>query len=268
MGRHLMSGDLIASRFRMSSDAIDRVTPTLEPDQPVLMHQNWHHLLFLHWEVPPQELQALIPPELTVDTYDGKAYVGLIPFTVTGARPVLTPPLPWISNFHEINVRTYVHHKGRNPGVWFFSLDASSAIAVAAARAAYKLRYFHSQIECNATSEAMPTIDFKAHRTDPQSPSPANATLKYQPMEGIVTHAQVGSLEHFLIERYILYATDEAHRLHRARVHHQPYPVQRAELLTMEETLIWAAGIRRSESLPLRHYASEVSVRIYPPESC
>ena len=80
-----------------------------------LLHQNWHHLLFLHWEIPPNVLQALVPPRLTIDTYEGKAYVGLVPFTLSGVRALLTPPLPWISTFHEINVRTYVHLDGRDP---------------------------------------------------------------------------------------------------------------------------------------------------------
>ena len=92
-----------------SVDTIDRVAPTLEPDAPVVMHQNWHHLLFLHWPIPPDELQRLVPPELTIDTFEGKAYVGLVPFTLSGVRPILTPKLPWISSFHEVNVRTYVH---------------------------------------------------------------------------------------------------------------------------------------------------------------
>ena len=139
-----------------SVETVDRIAATKEPDAPVVMRQNWHHLLFLHWEVPPAELQLLVPPELTIDTFEGKAYVGLIPFTMTGVRPVLTPPLPWISNFHEVNVRTYVHRKSRDPGVWFFSLDASSAIAVAAARAAYKLPYFHSHIEFLASNASVP----------------------------------------------------------------------------------------------------------------
>ncbi|MEA2336768.1 MAG: uncharacterized protein QOE82_775 [Thermoanaerobaculia bacterium] len=250
-----------------SVETIDRIAPTLEPDQPVLMHQNWHHLLFLHWQVPPQELQALIPPELTIDTFDGIAYVGLVPFTLTGVRPVGVPPLPWVSSFHEINVRTYVHRNGRDPGVWFFSLDASSAIAVAAARAAYKLPYFHSQIEFLESKGAMPEIDFTSHRDDPFGTTPANAHLRYKGMEGIVAPAVPGSLEHFLVERYILYSVDEKHRLHRARVHHQPYPVQRADLLDLDETLIWAAGIRRSEAHPLRHYAREVNAKIYPIET-
>jgi uncharacterized protein YqjF (DUF2071 family) len=249
-----------------SHDAIDRITPTLEPDQPVLMHQNWHHLAFLHWEVPAMELQALLPPGLTLDTYEGKAYVGLVPFTVTGARPVMLPPLPWISSFHEINVRTYVHVGGRNPGVWFFSLDASSAIAVSAARAAYKLAYFDATIDMTVTGDTSPVIDFHSERTDERGTRPANAHLRYAPVEGLTTPAQPGTLEHFLIERYILYALDEQRQLHRARVHHQPYPVQKADVAQLDETLIWAAGIKRAEQPALRHYAREVNVKVYPPE--
>jgi uncharacterized protein len=251
-----------------SVDTIDRVTPTLEPDASVVLYQDWHFLLFLHWEVPPAELQQLVPAELTIDTFEGNAYVGLVPFTLTGVRPVLTPPLPWISNFHEVNIRTYVHRDGRDPGVWFFSLDASSAIAVAAARAAYKLPYFHAQMEFLASNQPVPMIDFRAHRDDSRGAMPANAHIRYCPMEGIVSQADPGTIEHFLIERYILYTTDDAHHLHRARVHHQPYPIQRAEVLDLEETMIRAAGIRRSESHPLRHYASEVNVKIYALERC
>ena len=251
-----------------SVEVLDRIAPTREPDAPVVMHQNWHHLLFLHWSIPPAELQRLIPAELNIDTFEGNGYVSLVPFTLTGVRPVLTPPLPWISNFHEVNVRTYVHNRGRDPGIWFFSLDASSAIAVAAARAAYKLPYFQSQIDFLASSDPIPTIDFAAHRTDSRGPSPANARIQYRAMEGIVTRAAPGTIEHFLVERYILYTIDDEHRLRRARVHHQPYPLQRAEVLGLDETLIWAAGVRRSDAHPLRHYAREVDVKVYPLESC
>jgi hypothetical protein len=228
------------------------------------MHQNWHHLLFMHWEIPAHELQAMVPPELTIDTFEGKAYVGLIPFTLSGVRPMLAPPIPWLSSFHEVNVRTYVHRQGRDPGVWFFSLDASSALAVEGARAFYKLPYFHSQIDFTTAED----IEFVSHRDDPTGATPANAHIRYRPADGVVTHAGAGTLDHFLVERYLLYSMDKDRQLHRARVHHQPYPIQRADVLRLEETLVWAAGIRRGDSAPIRHYVREVNVKIDPPERC
>ena len=248
-------------------DPIDRIAPTLTPDQSVVMYQNWHHLLFLHWEVPPAELQSLLPPGLDLDTHEGKAYVGLIPFTMTGVRPVLLPPLPGVSSFHEVNVRTYVHRNGADPGIWFFSLDASSALAVEAARAAYHLPYFDAQIEFDEGEGPLPELAFTSHRTDSRGATPAHAHIRYAPVEGPFGPSPVGTLEYFLVERYILYTADEQRDLYRARVHHQPYPLQRAEVRELDETLVWAAGIRRSGDAPLRHYAREVNVRIYGPEA-
>jgi uncharacterized protein YqjF (DUF2071 family) len=245
-------------------DHIDRVTPTLEPDQQVLMHQNWHHLLFLHWEIPPNELQAMLPPRLTLDTYEGKAYVGLIPFTLTGVRPVFTPPMPWLSSFHEVNVRTYVHLDGADPGVWFFSLDASSTLAVTLARTTYKLPYFDANMDFRAGDGPLPLIEFDSRRNDARGTMPANAHLRYRPVEGPVAPAAPGTLDHFLCERYILYSQDEERQLYRARIHHQPYPLQRAEVVALDETLVWAAGLRRAEGADLRHYAREVNVKVYP----
>lgn len=247
-------------------DSIDRISPALEPDEPVLFHQNWLHLLFLHWEVPVAELQAFLPPQLTVDTFEGKAYVGLLPFTMTGVRPVFAPPMPWLSSFHEINLRTYVHLAGRDPGVWFFSLDASSALAVALARSTYHLPYYNAEIEFDVTQRAVPECRFSSTRKDDRSVNPAHAKVSYRPVEGPSFHATPGTMEHFLIERYILYA-NEGSVLYRARVHHAPYSVTRAEVADLDETIIWASGVRRSGVAPLAHYSPGVEVKIYPLET-
>ena len=109
-------------------------------------------------------------------------------------------------------------------------------------------------------------IELDSSRTDARGTRPANAHLRYRPVEGPTQPAAPGTLEHFLIERYVLYAQDEERQLYRARVHHQPYPVQRAEVLALDETLIWAAGVKRAENADLRHYAGEVNVKVYPLE--
>lgn len=248
----------------MQIDPLERVAATRKPGGTAVMHQNWHHLLFLHWEVPESDLRELVPPSLEIDTFDGKAYVSLIPFTVTGTRPLMTPPVPFLSDFHEVNVRTYVHHRGGNPGVWFFSLDASSNIAVTAARTLYHLDYYPAEMRFSATGEPYPTIEFDSKRIASES-GPANCHLRYGPVESPETTASPGSLEHFLVERYILYARSES-QLYRARVHHRPYPLLDARVDHLEETLIWAAGIRRPDRPPLTHYSPGVKVEIFRPE--
>jgi hypothetical protein len=135
---------------------MDRVSPTRRPiGQRTVMWQRWADLLFLHWPVPPDELAALLPPGLTLDTFDGQAYVGLVPFTMTGVRPVWAPALPWLSHFHETNVRTYVHCRGRDPGVWFFSLDAANPVAVKIARALWKLPYHFARMRLARAGNGM-----------------------------------------------------------------------------------------------------------------
>ena len=235
---------------------IDRVSPTLRPDRTAIMHQRWAELGFLHWPVPVAALRGIIPRALTIDAHEGQAYVGVVPFTVTGARPMLMPPLPWVSDFHEVNVRTYVHLDGADPGVWFFSLDASNPVVVAAARALFLLPYHHARMEMDVDPGG---IDFRSERTGAAT---AACALRYEPM-GRAEPAAAGSLEHFLAERYLLYTASDG-RLWQAQVHHEPYPLQAARAQVLREGLVAAAGIERpDEPPPLVHFAREVNVEIF-----
>ena len=255
-----------------ATDTIDRIAPTRRPDERTVMRQQWHHLLFLHWAVPAELLRPLIPAELEIDTFDGTAYVGLVPFTMTGVRPIWSPSVPGLSNFHEINVRTYVHYKGAAPGVWFFSLDAANAIAARLARATWALPYFFANMSLDYRAPAGPLlhtgpdarpyirIGYQTERLWPH-PIPAACSLEYGPV-GPAAPARVGTLEHFLVERYVLYTADPR-RILRARIHHGPYPIQPASITNLSENMIAAAGIGRGDEEPLAHYASGVNVRIY-----
>jgi uncharacterized protein YqjF (DUF2071 family) len=247
-------------------DSIDRLTPMLEPDATPLMTQSWHHLLFLHWKVPAAELQALLPAGLTVDTFDGNAYIGLVPFTVDHLHATMAPPIPGLSAFHEINVRTYVHRQGADPGVWFFSLDASSGPAVMAARLLYKLSYYRAEIAMSVSDQTFPQIGFDARRSDERSPSPAYAHLRYRGAEGPVATPAAGTLDAFLLDRYVLYAESE-HQLYRCRIHHAPARAQDVEVEQLDETLTWAAGVKRDGGAPVRHYVRSIDeVKVYAPE--
>jgi uncharacterized protein YqjF (DUF2071 family) len=228
------------------------------------MYQRWAELLFLHWAVPETMLRPLIPPGLEIDTFEGNAYIGLVPFTMTGVRPKLFPPFPPLSNFHETNVRTYVHFRGRDPGVWFFSLDAANSLAVRIARAWYKLPYHFAKMQMTYVadlSRPIQWIDYATERLWP-APTPAHCQVRYAPL-GPVAPAQVGTLEHFLAERYILYTCSQG-KLFSGQVHHAPYPLQTAQFARLEETLLAAAGIQRPDEAPLAHFAREVTVNIFP----
>jgi uncharacterized protein YqjF (DUF2071 family) len=236
---------------------IDRITPTLRPPDRTVMYQGWRHLLFLHWIVPSEVLVPMLPPGLTVDTFEGNAYVGLVPFTMVGVRPAWFPRFPPITDFHETNVRTYVHKDGANPGVWFLSLDAANALAVRVARAQWRLPYHYSRMEMKHDGE---WIDYGVDRLWPP-PTPARLRVRYRPV-GPVSPAEPGTLEHFLAERYLLYAYRDG-LLYRGQVHHAPYPLQPAEAADLDETLLAASNIQRPEGLPLVHYARGVDVRIF-----
>lgn len=249
--------------------AIDRIAPTRRPPGPAVMKQTWSHLLFLHWAVDPETLRPLIPPELEVDTIAGRAYVGLIPFTMTGVRLAWTPAIPGLSASHEVNVRTYVHRGGRDPGVWFFSLDAAHALAVWGARRFWHLPYHRARMRLGGVArnpgadEPAPgtVITFESQRIR-TGRVPASCAIRYEP-RGRPSPAMAGTLEHFLAERYILYSKGQR-RLSLGQVHHAPYPLQSAEVLALEETLVAAAGIVRPADRPLAHYARQVRVEVFP----
>lgn len=227
------------------------------------MRQRWRDLLFLHWPVPPEWVQRSLPPGLTVDLFQGHAYIGLVPFRMQGVRPVWSPSVPGLSDFLECNVRTYVHRGGAGPGVWFYSLDAANPIAVLLARTLWKLPYFHARMQVERASRNI--IDYKTARLYPP-PTPASTAVRYAPT-GAPSSAEPGSLEHFLVERYILYAYARG-RLWRGRVHHSPYPLQSAGLDTLEDTLVAAAGFPVREVVSARpslvHYAAGVDVDVFP----
>jgi uncharacterized protein YqjF (DUF2071 family) len=240
-------------------DPIDRIAPTRRPDRRAVMYQKWRSLLFLHWEFPAESLAAMLPAGLTLDTHDGRAYVGLVPFTMRDVRPVGLPPVPWLSYFHETNVRTYVHVDGRDPGVWFFSLEAANPVAVVFARSLFRLPYHHARM--SLVRDGSGALRYASWRRWP-GPVPAVSDMRCRPC-GTSAPATPGTFDHFVLERYYLYST-RGDRLYRGQVHHHPYPAQSAELLSLEETLLAASGLERPAVPPAVHFASGVDVEIFP----
>ena len=236
---------------------IDRITPTYRPIGWPIGFQRWHSLLFLHWPLPAETLRPLVPPELTLDLWEGVAYVGLIPFAIEQGRPAFAPARLALG-FLETNVRTYVHLRGRGPGVYFFSLDAASRLAVAGARLGFGLPYYHARMRLRAHDGV---VDYALRRV--WGP-PASLAVRYQVGEYVGPSAS-GTLEHFLLERYLLYAPRYG-SLRSTQVHHRPYPVYRARVLHLRESLLAADGLPPAPGPPpLVHYASLVDVDIYAP---
>jgi uncharacterized protein len=244
---------------------IDRLAPTRRPLQRAVMRQKWRDLLFLHWPINPEALRPLIPSQLELDLFEETAYVGLVPFTMTGVRPVGLPAVAGLSSFHETNVRTYVRLPDRDPGVWFFNLEAANSIAVLLARRLFHLPYHYARMfverESTTRADEPATILYAGTRRWP-GPLPASYSVRATPV-GLIHPAPAGTLEHFLVERYILFALRKS-RLFKAHVHHTSYPLQSAKLLSFDETLLAAAGIKRPEIAPMAHFAAGVDVEVFP----
>lgn len=227
---------------------------------PWVMAQSWHDLLFAHWPVPVTALRPLIPAALEIDTYAGQAWLAVVPFRMSGVRLRGTPAVPWLSNFLELNVRTYVVHDCK-PGVWFFSLDAENPVAVEIARRWFHLPYFRANMRLQ---EAGDWFHYESARTHRGAPTAA-LRAKYRPISP-PGPAVRGTLEHFLTERYCLYTTNRSGDLIRGEIHHGPWPLQTAEAEFAENTMASAAGIALPTSPPLLHFAHRQDVVVWPPE--
>jgi hypothetical protein len=190
---------------------------------PWVMAQRWHDLLFAHWRIDPRELQGLLPAPLEIDTFDGSAWLAVVPFAMTGVRARGIPGLPRVSSFLELNVRTYARY-GDRAGVYFFSLDAASPLAVAAARRWFHLPYFNAQMEMRQRDD---WIDYRSRRTHRDVP-PAELTISYRPA-GTPAVSQPSSLEYWLIERYRLLAARPDGKILSGEIHHGPWVLQPAE---------------------------------------
>ncbi len=239
------------------------VNTVAPPQKACVMRHNWADLLFLHWEVPAGDLQRLIPHELAIDTFEGKAYIALVPFRITCISAGALKPTVGVFGFPEINVRTYVRRNGSDPGVWFFSLDAADALACLGARLTYKLPYFFAEIEqTDSVVSGSTTTHYVSRRYFP-GPVPAFADLEYAVCDEAPASAAPGSLEEFLIERYLLYSYKDS-SVFAGWVRHTPYQIQPAVLHSLEENLVSAAGVRRPESSPLIHFARLADVKVFP----
>ena len=233
----------------------ERLALRERPKDRPLIHQNWGKLLFMHWRVDAEQLRSLIPQKLEIDTFEGSAWIAIAPFTMWNTRVTFLPPLPALSSMHELNARTYVHFD-RVPGVWFFSLDCSSRLAVIGARRFYHLPYYNADIDLNQSAE---TIDYSLVRKD----EPAAQFHAVWHIGESLPRSTPGSLEFFLTERYCLYSEHNG-RVYRARIHHDPWPLRQAGLSSFSSNMIEAQGIQTAVAGPLLHYAEAIEVDIWP----
>ena len=229
--------------------------PPPRPFGPPAGYQHWRRLLFAHWRVDRARLRPLVPETLSIDEYDGSAYISLTPFVVQAARP-FGAPVGLGLQFLETNVRTYVRLGGGQPGVYFFSLDAASFLAVSGARIGLGLPYFWATGRERLRRDE---VDYTLRRRG----SSAGCSVRYR-VGAYLGHAAPGTLDHFLIERYLLHV-QRGPSLWTVRVHHRPYPLYDTHLLDLQEALVAAAGLPNLGAPCLLHFAAGVDVEVFPP---
>lgn len=246
------------------------VPPTLQqrlaererPTGTMVMYQRWEHLLFLHWRWDAAEVQATLPPGLVVDTWEGAAWLGLVPLFMRDVRPRFVPAVPLVSDFLELNLRTYVHDAAGRPGLYFFSLDCNQPLAVETARRLLFLRYEHAAI--SARIEAEGWVDFDTQRAGTSE----KAIFRYRPHGPPPAEATPESLEFFLVERYRLFASNPAgERLNSIRVCHAPYGIRQAQVFAWGDAPLRQAGFAAGGRAPDHICAAEpVTVETFAPE--
>jgi len=224
------------------------------------MVQRWHDLLFAHWALPPEKVRPLVPPDLELDTFDGKAWVGVIPFWMSGVRFRALPPVPTASMFPELNVRTYVRapRQPDKPGVYFFSLDAASVLAVLGARAGAGLPYFWAKMDVQTLPDQ---IRYRSERR--QRPRGAELRATYR-TTGPVAQRKT-DLERFVTERYCLYVV-RSRIVHRIQIHHLPWSLQPAEAEFEVNTMATLNGMELPAEKPILQFAKFLEVYIFAPE--
>jgi uncharacterized protein len=241
-------------------DDIERATghrPWPLPDTPWIMVQSWQNQLFAHWRMRPDDIRPLVPSQLELDTFDGSVWIGVTPFLITGLRFRGLPELPLGSEFPELNVRTYVTVNGQ-PGVYFFSLDAGNRFAVIAARAGYGLPYHNAEMQITHGEDGW--TEYASLRED----GLAELAVRYRATSATKREATSGTLDHFLTERYVLYAV-RGERVVRGDIQHRPWQLQPAEAEFLRNTVTDAAGIVLPREQPLLHYSARQDALIWPP---
>jgi uncharacterized protein YqjF (DUF2071 family) len=223
------------------------------------MTQTWHNLLFAHWPCPAEVLRPLLPAQVTLDTFEGQAWVGVIAFRMTGIRLRGFPIIPMVERFPEINVRTYVTVDGK-PGVYFLSLDADNPLALALARPWFHLGYRNARISFEQQGE---TINFRSTRTERGQPEAA-FTGTYHPISE-PRHYPAGTLENWLTERYCYYSPNRLGQVYRGEVYHDPWPLQLAQADIPTNTMALSHGITLPDpaSPPILHYAHYMKALIW-----
>ncbi|HEV2473241.1 MAG TPA: DUF2071 domain-containing protein [Chthonomonadales bacterium] len=234
--------------------------PFSPPARPWFMYQQWEHLLFAHWPISPQQLDGLIPEGLTVDLFEESAWLTVTPFLITGARLRWLPSVGSLFDFPEMNVRTYVALQGM-PGVYFFRLDAANRLAVAGARILYHLPYYHARMRIDRENTG---YHYRSARHRDDAGASAAWKCRYTPT-GAAGPAQPGSVEHFLAERYCLYAGHDG-AIYRAHIHHPPWHIQPVEAEIEQNQAAEAAGIRLPPTAPICNFSRMQRTVIWLPE--